>query len=54
MYTIYVKFMCVPGKREAFIEKMKATGILEAVRAEKAEKRGRFARKILLKTVTEE
>lgn len=34
MYTIYVKFMCVPGKREAFIEKMKATGILEAVRAE--------------------
>ena len=34
MCTIYVKFMCVPGKREAFIEKMKATGILEAVRAE--------------------
>ena len=34
MYTIYVKFMCVPGKREAFIEKMKATGILDAIRAE--------------------
>ena len=34
MYTIYVKFDCVPGKREAFIEKMKETGILEAIRAE--------------------
>lgn len=34
MYAIYVKFSCVPGKREAFIEKMKETGILEAVRAE--------------------
>ena len=34
MYTIYVKFDCVPGKREAFIEKMKETGVLDAVRAE--------------------
>lgn len=34
MYTIYVKFTCLPGKREAFIEKMKQTGILEAIRAE--------------------
>lgn len=34
MYTIYVKFDCHPQKREAFIEKMKETGILEAIRAE--------------------
>ena len=34
MYTIYVKFACLPGKREAFIQKMKDTGILEAIRAE--------------------
>ena len=34
MYTIYVRFDCLPGKREAFLEKMKETGILEAVRAE--------------------
>lgn len=34
MYIIYVKFTCLPQKREAFIEKMKATGILEAIRAE--------------------
>lgn len=34
MYTIYVKFDCYPQKREAFIEKMKETGILEAIRAE--------------------
>lgn len=34
MYTIYVRFTCLPGKREAFIEKMKATGILAAIRAE--------------------
>ena len=34
MYTIYVKFTCLPEKREAFVEKMKETGILEAVRAE--------------------
>lgn len=34
MYTIYVKYECLPGKREAFIQKMKDTGILDAVRAE--------------------
>ncbi len=34
MYTIYVKFTCLPQKREAFIEKVKQTGILEAIRAE--------------------
>ena len=34
MYTIYVKFSCLPGKREAFVQKMKQTGILEAIRAE--------------------
>ena len=34
MYTIYVKFTCLPQKREAFIEKVKADGILEAVRGE--------------------
>ncbi len=34
MYTIYVKFECVSDKREAFIKKMKETGVLEAIRAE--------------------
>ena len=34
MYTIYVKFDCIPGKREAFIERVKAEGILDAIRAE--------------------
>lgn len=34
MYTIYVKFRCHEGKREAFVEKMKAEGILDAIRAE--------------------
>ena len=34
MYTIYVKFQCFPQKREAFIQGMKDTGILEAIRAE--------------------
>ena len=34
MYTIYVKFACHPHKREGFIEKMKRTGILAAIRAE--------------------
>ena len=34
MYTIYVKFTCLPQKREAFIEKVKQTGILDAIRAE--------------------
>ena len=34
MYTIYVKFECLPQKREAFIKKVKETGVLEAIRAE--------------------
>ena len=34
MYTIYVKFQCHPQKREAFLEKMKTTGILSAIRGE--------------------
>ena len=34
MYTIYVKMDCFPGKREAFIEKVKQTGVLAAIRAE--------------------
>ena len=34
MYTIYVKFNCIPKKREAFVERLKEEGILEAVRAE--------------------
>ena len=34
MYTIYVVFKCIPGKREEYIEKLKAEGIVDAVRAE--------------------
>lgn len=34
MYTIYVVFNCLPGKREAFVERVKAEGIVDAVRAE--------------------
>ena len=34
MYTIYVKFTCLPNKRAAFIERVKAEGVLEAIRAE--------------------
>ena len=34
MYTIYVKYTCLPGKREAFIGKMKETGIVAAIQAE--------------------
>lgn len=34
MYTIYVKFDCLPQKREAFIEKVTKSGILEAIRNE--------------------
>ncbi len=34
MYTIYVKFECLPQKREQFIKKVKETGILDAVRGE--------------------
>ena len=34
MYTIYVKFECLPQKSEAFINKVKKTGILDAIRNE--------------------
>ena len=34
MYTIYVKFNCLPQKREAFVEAVKAEGILSAIRNE--------------------
>lgn len=34
MYTIYVKFQCLPQKREAFIETVKKTGVLDAIRNE--------------------
>ena len=34
MYTIYVVFKCVPGKREEYIESLKAEGIVDAVRRE--------------------
>ena len=34
MYMIYVKFDCLPKKREAFIQKVQETGVLDAIRAE--------------------
>ena len=34
MYTIYVVFKSFEGKREAFIEKVKAEGIVDEIRAE--------------------
>lgn len=34
MFTIYVKYTCHPGKREGYIQKVKDTGILTAIRAE--------------------
>lgn len=34
MYTIYVVFKCVPGKREEYIERLKIEGIVDAVRKE--------------------
>ena len=34
MYTIYVKFECLDNKRDAFIKKVKQTGILDAIRHE--------------------
>ena len=34
MYNLIVTFRCIPGKREAFVEKMQETGILAAVRKE--------------------
>lgn len=34
MYKIAVTFKCLPGKREAFVERVRAEGILDAVLAE--------------------
>lgn len=34
MYTIYVVFNCFEGKREGFVEKVKAEGLVDAIRAE--------------------
>ena len=34
MYTIYVKFECLDNKRDAFIKKVKQTGILDTIRHE--------------------
>ncbi len=34
MYNIYVVFKCFPGKREAFVERVRKEGILDAIRAE--------------------
>ena len=34
MYTIYVKFDCLPNMREAFIQKVKETGVLDAILTE--------------------
>ena len=34
MYTIYVKYTCLPQKREAYIQRVKDTGIVDAIRAE--------------------
>jgi len=34
VYTIYVKYEFLPQKREAFIQKVKDTGIASAIRAE--------------------
>ena len=33
-YTIYVVFDCFEGKREAFVEKVKAEGLVDAIRSE--------------------
>lgn len=34
MYMIYVKFECLPQKREEFIRRVKTEGVLEAIRGE--------------------
>jgi quinol monooxygenase YgiN len=34
MYTIYVIFKCYPGKREAFVKRVRDEGVLDAIRAE--------------------
>ena len=31
MYTIYVKFTCLPQKREAFVERVRSEGIYDAI-----------------------
>ena len=34
MYTIYVKYECLPAKRETYLNWIKDSGILAAIRAE--------------------
>ena len=34
MYTIYVSYTCHPGKREGYLQRVRETGILDAIRAE--------------------
>ena len=34
MYTIYVVFKCLPGKREEYLERLHKEGIVETVRKE--------------------
>ena len=34
MFNLLVTFRCLPGKREAFVERVRKEGVLEAVRAE--------------------
>ena len=34
MYTLYVVFKCFDGKREAFIDRVKSEGVVDAIRAE--------------------
>ena len=34
MYTIYVVFKCLEGKRESYIERLKEEGIVDAIRGE--------------------
>ena len=34
MYNIFVIFKCIEGKREAFVERVKAEGILDMIRGE--------------------
>lgn len=34
MYMIYVKFTCLPSKRAAFLQKVRETGVLDAIRRE--------------------
>ena len=34
MYSIYVKFTCLPGQRQNFIHRVKKEGVLDAIRGE--------------------